>query len=179
MYSCKILCICFVKADHMLASVLSSCSDILAPQRYITGRPGQLQSTGCRCSPGARGRTPSIPELGALAVSELAKRLPRLGPGWKQREARPFIPLHPDAAAAHQMRDPVGFAPHGRGNLRHGQGAQYPSRARPLLAMETTMSKPNQSHGTGPPLRAMRRAKPFERQKLGNRLIRFPLAFQP
>jgi len=72
-----------------------------------------------------------------------------------------------------------GFAPHGRGDLRHGQGAHYPARARPLIAMETPMAQPNQSHGTGPQLRVMRSAKPLERQQLGNLLIRFPLAFQP
>ena len=46
------------------------------------------------------GRTPSIPELSDLAISELPKRLQRLGPVWKQIETRLFIPFDPDTAAA-------------------------------------------------------------------------------
>src|SRR5262249_12072085 len=162
----------------MLVRGISSC---LCSVSSLTLRPqetSQRQALATTDLLGAAGRPPSSPELGALAVSELSKRLQRLGPVWKQIEARLFIPLHPDAAAANQMIDPVGFDPHGRGDLRYGQGAQDPTRARPRIALETTMPQPNQSHGTGPQLRVVRRAHPLERQKLVHLLIRFPLAYQ-
>src|SRR5215813_3644724 len=145
-----IVCIFLVKADHMLVSGISSC---LCSVSSLTLRPqetSQRQALATTDLLGAAGRPPSSPELGALAVSELSKRLQRLGPVWKQIEARLFIPLHPDAAAANQMIEPVGFDPHSRGDLRYGQGVHYPARARPLITMETPMSKPNQSHGAGP-----------------------------
>src|SRR5215467_12712471 len=130
----------------MLVSIISSASGMGAPQRAMPGRPGWLPSTGCRCSPGARGRTPSRPELGALAVAELPKRLQRLGPVWKQIEARLIIPCHPDAAAADQMIDPMGFDTHCGSNLRNRQGARYLSWARPPVAMQSTMPQTNQLH---------------------------------
>ena len=119
----------------MPVSVLSSSSDIRAPQCCWPGRPGQLPSTGCRCSPGARG-TPSRPALGDLAISELPKRLQRLGPVWQQRETRLFIPCHPDAAAPYQRRDPMGCDAHRWGNLRYRQGTRSPSWARSPVALQ-------------------------------------------
>src|SRR6267143_474614 len=161
----------------MPVSVISSYSDMGDPQCYMPGRPGQLPSTGCRCSPGARG-TPSIPDLGDLAISELPKRLQRLGPVWKQIETRLFIPFHPDAAAAYQMIDPMGFDTYRCGNLRNRQGARYPSWAGPPVAMQSAMPQAHQLHRAGEQLRALRRAKAFRGQYLRNLLIRFPLAFQ-
>ena len=113
----------------MLVSGFVSSYDPCVPHRYMPGRPGQLQSTGCHCAPGARGETASISEFGALAVAEVTERLQCLGPVWKQIEARLLISLHPDAAAAYQMVDPMGFDAHRGGHLRDRQGARYPSGA--------------------------------------------------
>ena len=124
------------------------------------------------------GGTPSIPELSDLAISELTKRLQRLGSVWKQKEARLLIPFHSDAAAAYQMVYPMGFDAHCCGNLRNRQRTRYPSWARPPVAMQSAMPQANQLHRAGEQLRVLRRAKSFRGQYLRNLLIRFPLAFQ-
>src|SRR5207237_841956 len=76
------------------------------------------------------GGTPSLPDLGELARAEVPPRLPRLGPVWKPRATRLFIPCPPDAAAASQRIAPLGLAPHGAGG-RRGTPRRGPRRRRP------------------------------------------------
>jgi len=88
------------------------------------------------------------------------------------------MPFHPDAAAAYQMIEPMGCDAHRGGNLRHRQGARYPSGAGPPVAMQAAMPKAHQWHRAGEQCRVLRRATSLRGQSLRHLLIRFPLAFQ-
>src|SRR4030095_9271657 len=120
----------------MLVPLSTSAPDLFAPQRAPPGRPGQLQSTDFIWPAEAHMALPSVPQCADLAVSPLTKCLQGLRTVRKQGKAACLIPTDDDPAPADQMIPPVGFAPHGRGQLRHGEAPGDAPGTRPAVAMQ-------------------------------------------
>src|SRR4029077_12828195 len=114
-----------------------------------------------------------------VAVSQLPKRCQRLGPVRKQVEAARLISADDDPAAADQMVHPVGFDPHGGGNLRDRQGARDASGTGPPVAMQTPVPQANRSDRAGEDLWPLGSAKPLLGQTGGNVLIGVALSGYP
>src|SRR5256886_15727265 len=117
----NILFLCFALSASRLLRVILPSQNQLALQRHTPGRPGQPPPTGSTWPPEARVTLPLVSQLADVAVAELTNPLERLRAIRKQVQAGLLIPLHPDAAAAHEMVEPMGFDAHRRGDLRHGQ----------------------------------------------------------
>src|SRR5215471_4600364 len=152
--------------------------DLFAPQRAPPGRPGQLQSTDLIWSAEAHRALPSVPQFADLAVSQLTQCLQSLRTVRKQVKAACLIPTDDDPAPADQMIYPVGFDPHGRGQLRHGEAPGDALGTRFAVAMQALVLQAKRLDRAGQDPGSLRGAKPLRRQPLGDDLIGVPLRLQ-
>ena len=121
---------------------------------------------------------PSVPQFADLAVSQLTKCLQGLRTVRKKVEAACLISTDDDPAPADQMIYPVGFDPHGRGQLRHGEAPGDAPGTRPAVAMQASVPQANRLDRAGQHTGPLRGAKPLRRQLLGDGLIGVPLRLQ-
>jgi hypothetical protein len=161
-------CVCSAHAAPLLVPVSPSAPAPFAPQRDPPGRPGPLASTDCLWPAEARMALPSVPQCAALAVSQLPQCLQGLRTVWKQGEAACLLPPNDDAATVDEMINPGGFAPPGRGQLRHGEAPGNAPGTRPAGAMPAPVPQAKRLDRAGQHPWPRRGANPLRWLRLGD-----------